>query len=229
MFLILANVFLSLAMFLNSINIVNFNDRLNKNQLSVEKNDVLLMKFNDSKIDLDVLSPKYFLDSQVRELKCKGMTNKNVLKNFEDFYDEVKSNIKILEDDLKRIEYSSQAFNSEYIFHRKNHITTEIQSMIDRIEQLTLKEKRKLICYTYTNPEVKKYDGLLGFSVIYNDKEKPFLFGTVVMPYIGKLESFVTLRSINLYKSQHKILSDTIYAEPLSYFDRYFLNTVGFK
>lgn len=228
--MILANVFLSVAMFLNSINIVNFNDRLNKNQLSVEKNDILLMKLNDSKIDLDLLSPKYFSDSQVREVKCKGMTSKNVLKNFEDFYDEVKSNIKILEDDLKKIEDSSQAFNSEYIFHRKNHITTEIQSLIDRIEQLPLKEKRKLICYTYVNPEVKKYDGLLGFSVIYNDKERPFLFGTVVMsPYIGKLESFVTLKSINLYKSQYKILSDTIYAEPLSYFDRYFLSTVGFK
>lgn len=228
--MILANVFLSVAMFFNSMNIINFNNKFNKNQLSVEKNDVLLMKFNDVKIDLDNLSPKYFLNSEVREIKCRGIINKNVSKNFEDLYNEIKSNIKILEDDLKKIEENSQAFNSEYIFQRKNHIVTEIQSLNDNIEQLSSKEKRKLICYVYKNPEITKYDGILGFSVIYNDKENPFLIGTIVMPnYIGKLESFVTAKSLSLYKSQHKNVGEIIYAEPLSYFDRYFLNTVGFK
>lgn len=228
--MILANVFLSVAMFFNSINIINSNNKFNKNQLSMEKNDVLLMRFDDVKIDVDNLSPKYFLNSEVREIKCRGIINKNISKNFDDLYNEIKSNIKILEYDLKKIDENSQAFNSEYIFQRKNHIETEIQSLNDNIQQLSSKEKKKLICYIYKNPEIKKYNGILGFSVIYNDRENPFLIGTLVMPsYIGKLEPFVTAKSLNLYKSQYKNVGDIIYAEPLSYFDRYFLNSVGFK
>ena len=55
--MILANVFLSVAMFLNSINIVNFNDKSNKNQLSVEKNDILTLKFEENSFNLDNLAP----------------------------------------------------------------------------------------------------------------------------------------------------------------------------
>ena len=127
-------------------------------------------------------------------------------------------------------ENNSQAFSSEYLFHRKNHIPTEIISLFEKIDSMTLKEKRKFICYEYRNNDLNKYNGLIGFTIIYNDRENPFLLGTIVMPkYIGTLESFITSKSIEEYKSTYKILSENIYSEPLSYFDRYFLSTVGFK
>lgn len=227
--MILANVFLSVAMFLNSINIVNFNDKSNKNQLSVEKNDILTLKFEENSLNLDNLAPKYFLDAQITEMKCKGLMSKSFEKNFDEFYTELNANIKFLEDEIERLKNNSQAFTSEYIFHRKNHLITEIESLRDKIEEMSLKQKRKLLCYEYRNNEMQKYGGFLGFSVIYNDKDNPFLIGTIVMPeYIGKLEPLITNKSISLYRERYKNLND-IHTEPLSYFDKYFLNTAGFK
>lgn len=228
--MLLANVFLTVAMFLNSINVINFNDKLYKNQLSVEKNDILSLRFEDNVLDLEKLAPKYFLNSEVIETRGKGLLSKSFEKNFEEFYSDLKMKTSFLDEEIDMLENNSQAFSSEYLFHRKNHISTEIISLFEKIDSMTLKEKRKLICYEYRNNDLNKYNGLIGFTIIYNDRENPFLLGTIVMPkYIGMLESFITSKSIEEYKSTYKILSENIYSEPLSYFDRYFLSTVGFK
>ena len=228
--MILTNIFLSLAILLNSINIINFSDKSNKNQLSVEKNDMMSLKISQNIFDLDKNAPTYFLNSNVEEIKCKGLLNKSFENNFEKFFDGLLNKLNFLTEEIKVIENNSQVFTSEYIFHRKNHIRTSVECLIDRINSMSLKEKRKILFYEYRNNSIEKYDGLLGFSLIYNDKNNPSLIGTIVMPdYIGKLEPIITAKSISLFKSSFKNVNDNINAEPLNYFDRYFLTTVGFK
>lgn len=227
--MIFANVFLSLAIILNTLNIVNFNEKLNKNQLSVEKNDVLTLKFDEGFFKFDEIAPKYFLNSQVNEIRCKGFMGKNFEKNFDEFYENLNSKIDFLNLELEKFENNSQAFVGEYVFQRKNHIITEIESLKDYMESMDNKQKRKIIYYEYINNEINKYNGFLGFSIILNDKENPILVGTIVMPeYIGNLESLITYKSINLYRNKYKNNND-IHTKPLSYFDKYFLNAVGFK
>ncbi len=166
----------------------------------------------------------------IYESRVKGILNKNFEKSFDEFYDQINTKISFLEGEIEKIENNTQAFSSEYIFHRKNHIMTEIQNLRNRIENMSTREKRKLICYEYRNTDVNNYEGVLGFSVIYADKDKPFLIGTVAMPdYIGKIEPLITFRSLDTYRSKYKTTADKFYTEPLNYFDRYFLETVGFK
>lgn len=227
--MIFANVFLSLAIILNTINIVNFNEKLNKNQLSVEKNDILTLKFEEGFFKFDEIAPKYFLNSQVNEIRCKGFMGKNFKISFDEFYSHLNSKVDFLNFELEKFKNNSQAFTGEYVFHRKNHIITEIENLKDYIENMDNRQKRKIIYYEYINNEIDKYDGFLGFSIILNDKENPFLIGTIVMPeYIGTLEPVITYRSIDLYRDKYKNNND-IQTKPLSYFDKYFLNSVGFK
>lgn len=227
--MIFANVFLSLAIILNTINIVNFNEKLNKNQLSVEKNDVLTLKFEEGFFKFNDIAPKYFLDSQVNEIRCKGFIGKNFENSFDEFYSKLNSKIDFLNLELENFKNNSQAFVGEYVFQRKNHIMSEIECLKDYMDNMDNKQKRKIVYYEYTNSEIDKYDGFLGFSIILNDKENPFLVGTIVMPeYIGSLESLITYRSIDLYRNKYKNNND-IHTKPLSYFDKYFLKSVGFK
>ena len=223
------NVFLGIAIFLNSISFIS-SSKACKNQSSVEKSDIMVLNYNEDLFDLYESSPKYFLDSLIYESRVKGILNKNFEKSFDEFYDQINTKISFLEGEIEKIENNTQAFSSEYIFHRKNHIMTEIQNLRNRIENMSTREKRKLICYEYRNTDVNNYEGVLGFSVIYADKDKPFLIGTVAMPdYIGKIESLITFRSLDTYRSKYKTTADKFYTEPLNYFDRYFLETVGFK
>ena len=228
--MILTNVFLSVFIILNSINIINFNDKSNKYQLSVEKSDVLKLNFDNLEMDLYNKIPN-ISDVIVKEVKPKVIVlSKNFNKNFDEFYEYINSRTKFLYDELDMLNQNSQAYNSEYLFQRKVHIKTELESLSDKIENMSLKQKKKLIYIEYENHNIDKYDGLLGFSIIYNDKDNPILLGTIVMPeYIGKLEVPLTIKSIDFYKSKYKVQNDNIYTEPLSYFDRYFLNSVGFK
>lgn len=226
--LILTNVFLSIAMFFNSINFINFHKA--DKQISVERNDIMSLNYNDDLFNVEENAPKYFLESNMNEFKVRGVLNKNFEKSFEEFYSGLILNMQFLQDELDRLDNNSQAFSSEYMFHRKNHIITEIENLKDRIDGMSIKDKRKLICYEYRNESISTYDGLLGFSIIYSDKENPFLIGTIVMPeYIGKIEPFVTFKSISTYKTRYKTVNEKFYTEPLNYFDRYFLTTVGFK
>lgn len=227
--MIFANVFFSLAIFLNTFNIVNFNEKSYKNQLSVEKNDFIFLKSDDNSFDFEKISPKYFLDSQVNEIRLKGMTPKSFEKNFDEFYEYIGTKIKFLEDEITNLNENSQAYTSEYIFQRKNHILCEIENFKDYINEMDMREKRKIICYEYINSEIDKYDGVLGFSIICHDKDEAYFLGTIVMPdYIGELECSLTSKSIDLYRNKYKNFNN-IYTIPLSYFDRYFLNTVGFR
>ena len=228
--MLFTNVFLTLAILLNSINIANFNDRTNKNQVSVEKNDILTLNLGEKFFEYEDFVPEYFLKCEVNETRCKGFTNRVFENNFNEYYSGLKYKMNFLTDEIKKMEDNSYAFTSEYIFHRKNHMITELESIYDKIDSMTLKQKRKIIFYEYTNLNVEKYGGLFGISIIYSDKETPFLIGTIVMPdYIGELETFVTYKSLKSYSEKNSIPNGKIYTEPLSYFDRYFLNTVGFK
>lgn len=228
--MLFTNVFLTLAILLNSINIANFNDRINKNQVSVEKNNILTLNLEENFFEYEKLVPNYFLKCELNEIRCKGFTNKIFENNFNDHYENLKLKMEFLTDEIKKMEENSYTFTSEYIFHRKNHILTELESIYDKINSMNLKQKRKIIFYEHKNPNIEKYDGFLGVSIIYGDKETPFLIGTIVMPdYIGELESFITYKSIKSYSEKNVTLNGKMYTEPLSYFDRYFLNTVGFK
>ena len=228
--MILTNVFISVFLILNSINIINFNDKMDKYQLSVEKNNVLTLKHSDLEEKLCHDASEFVKNMTINEIKPKGILNRNFNKFYEEFRNYVYSKINILDQELEMLNNNSQAFSSEYLFQRNVHIKTELVSLTDKIDNLSLKQKKKLIYIEYINPESPKYDGTVGFSIIYNDKSDPVLLGTLVMPeYIGELETFLTAKSIDLYKSKYKIHSEYIYTEPLSYFDRYFLNSVGFK
>ncbi len=228
--LLFANIFLTVAILLNNVNTVNYNDRVNKNQVSVEKNDILTLNLEDKFFNYDELVPDYFSNCDMVETRCRGFTNKAFENNFNDFYTSLKSKMEFLYDEIKNMEDNSYAFTSEYVFHRKSHILTEIKSICDKIDSMTVKQKRKIVNYEFVNNNFEKYDGTLGFSIVYNDKDKPFLIGTITMPdYIGELESLITYKSLQLYSEKNNILGGKIYAEPLSYFDRYFLNTVGFR
>lgn len=229
--MILTNVFLSVFLIFNSINIINSNDKTNKYQLSVEKKDVLTLNFNNIHKDLEEFKEgDLLLNLDTIETRPKGILNNNFKKSFEEFYNNIILQTNFLDEELNRLEENSQAYSSEYLFQRKLHIKTQLVSLLDKIESINTKQKKKLICYEYRNSNIDKYNGVLGFSIVYNDKEKPILIGTVVMPeYIGELESLLTIKTIENYKSRYKVHSDYIYAEPLSYLDRYFLNSVGFQ
>lgn len=228
--MILTNVFLSIAMFFNSMNLINFHTKMDKNVVSVEKNDIMSLNLNEFSFDIEDNTPKYFIGSSVNEYKFKSILNKNFENEFGEFYAGINVKLGFLYNEVDRLSKHSQAFSSEYIFHRKNHIITEIRSLTDRIDNMSIKDRRKLICYEYINNEIEDYNGLLGFSIIYNDKESPYLVGTIVMPnYIGEIETVLTANSINTYRSNYKIPNEMFYSEPLNYFDRYYLNTLGFK
>ncbi|WP_044035496.1 hypothetical protein [Candidatus Arthromitus sp. SFB-rat-Yit] len=227
--MIFTNVFLGIAIFLNSIACSTFN-KVSTNQISAEKSDVMVLNSNEEFFDLHKNSPRYFLDSIVYENRAKGLLSKNFEKNFEEFYDQINDRLLFLEREIEKIENNAQAFSSEYIFHRRNYIMTGIQNLRNRIECMSVRDKRKLICYEYKNGDIGNYDGILGFSIIYADKYKPFLIGSIAMPdYIGKIEPMITYRTLSTYKSKYKITNEKFYAEALNYLDRYFLETVGFK
>lgn len=226
----LTNVFLSIALFFNTMNIINFNSKDHKNAVSVEKNDIMSLKLSEFSFDIEGNAPKYFIDSSIKESKFKSILNKNFENEFSEFYASINNKMGFLHNEVDKLLKHSQAFSSEYIFHRKNHIVTQIKSLTDRIDNMSIKDRRKIICYEYINEGIEDYNGLLGFSIIYNDKENPYLIGTIVMPnYIGEIETILTSSSINRYKSKYKIIGDMFYSEPLNYFDRYYLSTLGFK
>ncbi len=226
--MILTNVFLSIAMFFNTMN-VHLGNRSDKEVLSVEKNDILILNLNENLYENKNI-PSYFLNHTLKEYKPKGILNKNFDNEFNEFYASLNMKLSYLHKEIDNLSINSQAYSSEYVFHRKNHIKSQLESLIEKIDKMSIKDRRKLIYYEYVNEDIKDYDGLLGFSIIYNDKYNPSLVGTIVMPkYIGELETLITHNSINTYKFDYRILTNNFYAEPLSYFDRYYLTTVGFK
>ncbi len=86
------NVFLGIAIFLNSISFIS-SSKACKNQSSVEKSDIMVLNYNEDLFDLYESSPKYFLDSLIYESRVKGILNKNFEKSFDEFYDQINTKI----------------------------------------------------------------------------------------------------------------------------------------